>query len=265
MRGGVKHDRRAIGLQDLRHARWVGDVGDAGNDVRFGAQSLELLLHREQAVFGPLDEQHRLGTELEHLPADLRADAAAGPGDHHGSSGNQRADRVVVELHRLAPQKVVNIDVADLRRITARQQIVVSRDNLERDVGGVAAFHQTAQLRPGQHARDDQQVFDAQLPGDIQGPRRLAPNGNARERRPDARRVLIQVTDRVILQPAIGQQVPGQRFTRLIGAHDQRPAISAPPQSRTELFARQAGRGPQRPQHEDDHSPIQHQHAAGQA
>ena len=263
MRGRMKHDRRTMAFEYLCHAERIANVRDDGNDVRFGAQCLELLLDGEQAVFGPLDQQHGLGAKFEYLPADLRTDAAAGARDHDRSSGHQRADGVVVELHAFAPQQVVDVDVADLRRVAGRQKIVVGGDDLELDVRRTAALHQAAQLRPGQHARDDQHVFDAQSRGYIQGLRRLPPDHQARHRRTGSRGIRIQVADRLVLQATIRQQVSRQRFARLISPHDQGPAVSAAPQSGAQLFARQPAHGPQRPEHEDRHSQVQEQHAAG--
>ena len=96
--GGMEHDVRPVQGEDLVQSRFVRNVGDEGMNGHFAAQGAKFLLDQEQAVFGPLDHHQRLGPELEHLPADFRADAAAGAGHQNGAPGDERADRVAVEL-----------------------------------------------------------------------------------------------------------------------------------------------------------------------
>ena len=89
-----------------------------------------------------------------------------------------------------------------------------------------AASIRLAQLGAGQHARDDQHVFDAQPIGDRQRLRGLPQIGNAAQassRRAPGRRPDIRPAD---TSAAIGEQMPGQRFARLIRPHDQRLAIA---------------------------------------
>ena len=151
-------------------------------------RAAKFLLDQEQAVLGPLHQQQRLGTELEHLAADFRADAAAGAGDH-ASCGPPTSVLIasLLSSHRLAAQEVVDVDVANLRRIVARQQVVVGRNDLERDL----ALRRTAPSS----VRNSEPVSTPEITSTSSTPSRVAmfsacgrspPHGNAAQRRADA-------------------------------------------------------------------------------
>ena len=67
------------------------------------------------------------GLEGEDLPADFRADAAAGAGDHHPPPFEQFADVFGVERDGVAAQEVVDFDVADGNLLVAVQPILKER------------------------------------------------------------------------------------------------------------------------------------------
>ena len=110
--------------------------------------------------------------ESQHLAADFRADAAAGPGDHDRSAFQQLADHLGVQLHRGAPQEVADFDVADGDAMVAAEAIFEAADDLQVQARLLAVVHQVPQPRTGQGAGDHQHVgrlarrrrFRARLP-----------------------------------------------------------------------------------------------------
>ncbi len=97
--------------------------------------------------------------ELEHLAANLRADAAAGTGHHDGAAGDQGADRVAVEFHRFAAQQVVDVDVAQLQAVVAGHQFIEGRNDFQRQPGFLAIVDQAAQFATDQQPGDHQDVI----------------------------------------------------------------------------------------------------------
>ena len=60
----------------------VTNVGDAGNERRFGKRLHQAPVNVEQIVFGPLDQDENARFQAADDPAQFRTDAAAGPRDH---------------------------------------------------------------------------------------------------------------------------------------------------------------------------------------
>src|SRR5690606_7763732 len=75
------------------------------------------------------DELARL--EAADLAAQLGADAAAGSGDHHRAPPDPARDLALLELHRLAPEQVLDREVADARQVhLAADDLVDPGDDL---------------------------------------------------------------------------------------------------------------------------------------
>ena len=115
---------------------------------------------RNRLFSSSLSQQQRAkGAELEHLPADFRADASTASRDHDGAAGDQGADGVAIEFHRSTAEKVVDVDVAQLQAVVARHQFFESRDHLQSEAGLFAIVDQPAKLATHEQAGDDQNVI----------------------------------------------------------------------------------------------------------
>ena len=94
----------------------------------------------DERVLGVVDQDDPLGAERRDLAAELRADRAAGAGDEHGLAGDVGGDRRDVELDGLAPEDVLDLDLAELAREVevAGDQLVDARQRLHGDAGVAA-------------------------------------------------------------------------------------------------------------------------------
>ena len=106
------------------------------------------------------------GLNSQDLPADFRADAAAGAGDHDRAPFEQLADVLGVQVDRVAAQEVVDFDVADGDAAVAVETVFERADDLQVQAGVPAGLHQAAQPRSRQRAGDHQHV------GGLRRPRR---------------------------------------------------------------------------------------------
>ncbi len=144
VRGGVEDDLGTVARERRLDALVVADVAhDRVHRVR-GALRDDLVVDEVQAVLGVV-EQHELGgPELRHLAHEFGADRAAGAGDEDALAAQERADFLEVELHGLAPEQVLDADVAHLRerRTRAVAQVREPRQRLHAHAG------------LGAHARD---------------------------------------------------------------------------------------------------------------
>src|SRR5690606_32084738 len=91
----------------------------------------KLLLYGEELDLALLDENQARRIRPQHLPAQLGADATAGPGDHDATACNHFANTIVIERHRVAPQHVLDLDGTQAARLyPAGDQFVEARDDL---------------------------------------------------------------------------------------------------------------------------------------
>ncbi len=108
---------------------------------------VQLSLDQEDAVLAAADQQQRSRVETEQLAANLRADAAAGAGDHHGAALDQAADDVHVQLHRCAAEQVADFDVANGNAVVAAQAVLNGANDFQFQSRFLAGNHQIPQAR----------------------------------------------------------------------------------------------------------------------
>ena len=89
----------------------VGQHRDRGAHV---AILLELAQDAEQVVLGVVDEHELARGHAGDLPAQLGADRAAGAGDQDHLAGQVGADALELHPHGLAPEDVLDADLAQL-------------------------------------------------------------------------------------------------------------------------------------------------------
>ena len=114
----MKQQLRPVLLHDTPDGIFVDDVGDHVMDVAVRIQTaVELLLHREDAQLRLIQQHQRSWLQREYLTAELRTDAAGGPGHQHSAVGDALPDAPHVEFGRLAPEQVRDGDVPDVQLV----------------------------------------------------------------------------------------------------------------------------------------------------
>ena len=130
--GGMEHHRRLVVREHPAHARAIAHVADHAGKRLVGRHPHQFLLdavERKLAVF----DQHQPGRcEAHDLTHQFRADRTAGARDHHRAIRQQGLEAIVVQHHLLAPQQVVELDLADRRHLHLAADHVVERGDGQR-------------------------------------------------------------------------------------------------------------------------------------
>ncbi len=90
-------------------------IADGGHHGKPGVGGGELLLDGVEGELVQLEQHQLLRAEARDLARELGADRTAGAGDHHHPAGEPAAKSRGVERHRVAPEQVIELDVAHLR------------------------------------------------------------------------------------------------------------------------------------------------------
>ena len=113
VRGGVEDRVGPVLLEDLPQPLPVAHVGDDRNRGDVGKPLGQLGQDVEDRVLA-VPQQDDLGRlQPGELAAELAADRAAGAGDQHRLAGGQHAHLLEVGLDRLAPEQVLDLDLAE--------------------------------------------------------------------------------------------------------------------------------------------------------
>ena len=108
--------RRVLDVADDRHQRQLRE--------RVGERRLDLV----ERGFGDVEQHEPRGTEARDLAAQLGADRPARAGHHHHAIAEPFAEARAVEHDGIAPEQVVELDVADRgEREPAADQVLVRR------------------------------------------------------------------------------------------------------------------------------------------
>ena len=151
--------------EDSIHARGVGDVGKQRLDLHVEGYGAQLPIDVEERVLVVVDKQQRMGHEPHELPAELAADATASAGDQHYSAAHQVIDLRDVKLHRIAPQQVIDVDLADAAPRDAGANHIRQRwdrFDLHAERAASAQYLTHAPARRGRHGQHNQ--LDLLLP-----------------------------------------------------------------------------------------------------
>ncbi len=123
--GRMEHHRREVGCQHMGHLPRVGDAADDRRNCGVGEALRKFLFHGVQGELAVFQQHDALRPVTRDLAAQFRADGPAGAGDQHHLLAQPFAQPRGVELHRVAAEQVVELDIADLRhRDPAAEQIV---------------------------------------------------------------------------------------------------------------------------------------------
>ncbi len=109
--GAVENDLRLMQFENPRDPPRVADVGDQRNHFRSDPAVTQLAVDLEKIVFRLIEQDQPARTKFHGLPADFRADAAAGAGDQNALAGEEPLKLRGVEADGLSAQKIVQIGI----------------------------------------------------------------------------------------------------------------------------------------------------------
>ena len=136
---------RPLAREHLVDERHVLDVADDRRQRQLRERVGERRLDLVQRGLGQIEQHEPRRPKARDLPAQLGADRAAGAGDHHDAIAEPFAEAGVVEHDGIAPQQVVELDVAH-RRQRERPEIRSSYDGTV-SASTPAAAHSSATRR----------------------------------------------------------------------------------------------------------------------
>jgi hypothetical protein len=106
MSGAVEDYMRLMVLEYLADAASIANIGNHRNDLRADPAMAQLAIDFKKIVFGLIEKDQTARAEFHRLPADFRADAAAGAGDDYIFGGEESLQFWCVEADRLAAEEV---------------------------------------------------------------------------------------------------------------------------------------------------------------
>ena len=110
--GGVEDQLRLPAEEDFLDAQRVLDVTCKGDDLDIRSMDAEPLFDGVEREFAGLEQQQARGGEARELATQLAADGAASTGDEHGFASDHALEVRRVDLHRVAPEQVLDLDRA---------------------------------------------------------------------------------------------------------------------------------------------------------
>ena len=113
--GRVEYGIRAAAPEHRAEARAVTHVGDDRRQSEAGVGLPQLVQDIEDLVLVIAQEHQLCRPEPRQLPGQLAADGAAGPGDQHRAPVHAPPHRPEVGPDRLAPQQILDFDLAEMR------------------------------------------------------------------------------------------------------------------------------------------------------
>ena len=161
---------------------------------------LELQADGVQAVLVALEHHQRGRLQLGDLPAQLRADRAAGAGHHHPPAVDQALERRRIEADRRAREQVFDRQAADLRRRSTVPSMMSRRlgSVLIGILNGSSARTIDADRRRVGARNRDQHFVGPVL---LEDPRQILPRAEHRhavDPPADLRRVVVDEADRLV-------------------------------------------------------------------
>ena len=112
----MKHDVRRMARHHLVEQQRILRIADDRQDRQVGEALAQLLDQPVHRVFGQIECDELRRREAQDLPAQLGADRPARTRDHHDAAAQQRLDVRRIDRHRVAAEKILEIDVPHLRQ-----------------------------------------------------------------------------------------------------------------------------------------------------
>ena len=205
VRRGVEDDLRLEPAEDFPHPVRAGDVADERfHDVALD-DGAEFLLDEEKLRLGALHEQEFLWAEGQDLPAKFAADAAACASDHDGAPAQAAPHASHFDLHRRAPEQVLNLDGAKHGDADpARGQLIERRHGAARQARLLNQVHDFARPFRRRGGHGDDQFIETQAVAQLGDALRVADHGDAVDARARVAEV-VEERHRTKAEPGFGE------------------------------------------------------------
>ena len=115
VRGGVEDSVGLILLEDPGDPVGITDIGDDGREGDLREELTELVGDLEDLILRVVKQHEQRRLEGGDLPADLRANRPAGPGDEYDLPGHDAPDAGEISGDGFTPQEVFDLDGPELR------------------------------------------------------------------------------------------------------------------------------------------------------
>ena len=264
VRGGVKHIVRAVQLEHLLEPLRVRDAADERHHFDAGVAPGHLEVREVERAFRPLEQHQALRPVGGDLARQLRADGPGPTGDEDGLAREVALHLREVELDGLAPQQVLDLDVAHLGdRGPAGEQVVERGDDLELDARLAAAVHDAPRLL-GRRGTDR----DHQQPDLVPLHQQRKAVGPAQDRHAVQGAavgvgVVVDQAHHRHRGARVVQRLAQQLLAGFAGADDERPRPRRA--GRPEPLAQRARREADPAREEDHQDPVEREHGARHA
>ena len=223
VRSGVEDDLRMVALEDRAHLHAVAAVGEHCAHRRVVALLEKLALDLEERRLALVDEHEPARAEPCELAAQLRADRAAGAGDHDDAILHVRRHELEIDHDLLAPEHVLDLHRTDLAREVeiARDQLVQARQRLHRDALRAAALDDALTHRAGRRRNRDQHLVGLVVAQEVRQVVGRAEHPHVDDARTALARVVVDEPDRRVRELAVALHLAHHQLARVAGAHDQ--------------------------------------------
>ena len=192
-------------------------LGESGEEHLFIGKAGSGLKRRDGE--GPSAVARR---EPGHLPDELAPDGAAGAGDEDDAVGEVGGDVGLVEADGLAPEEVLEVDLADLRdRDLPADELVDAGDDPVLDVGVPGQLHHAADDGAGLRRHGDEELVDAVRREHVREVPDGAEDAEAHEPLPLLARVVVEEADGDVARRRVAEHLAGDHRPGLAGPDDE--------------------------------------------
>ncbi len=153
--GRVVHRLHAVGRENIAQAKSVVRIADETDQIdlhrMFFGQRAQLSFDVVERQFGHFEQHQPTWVQSDDLPAQLRADGAAGAGDHDHPVADAGVEQTVLRRDRVSTQQIRHIDFAQIRQIRlAGHELLDFGDGLHVHAQGLELSQNLAATAAGQ-------------------------------------------------------------------------------------------------------------------
>ena len=156
--GGVEHALRFRERKRVGAGGTIAAIADQAAQQQLRILRVQFLFDAVEVVLGQVQDRELGGAEACDLAAQFRTDRTAAAGDQHALAGEAAANRVPLQLHRIAAEQVLDRDFLQFVELGASgHHVVESRHGAERQARGFAkADHVAHFILVGRRHRNQQ-------------------------------------------------------------------------------------------------------------
>ena len=224
--GGVEDDLRAEALHDLQHPVALLAVREDGLAPAEVLLLGHLALDLEEVVLGVVEQDQQARAHLRDLSRELGADRAARPGHHDHAVLQVGADAVELLAHRVAPEDVLHLHLAQLARElhAAPQELEDRRERADRDCPLATSGNDLRPQLAGRRRDRDHDLVRRVLLEQLGDLGRAAEHAQAEQSHPTLARVVVHEPDRLHTERRVQLELAHHHLASGAGADDQRLA-----------------------------------------